>query len=72
MHSKIVRHILLICYVAIFCGSAYAQSHPVKLKFEHDGKEVSGRFRIIFYLDGTILEPPVTDVMKRLMCVLLV
>jgi hypothetical protein len=56
-----LKYLFIICCLGVLCNSVKAQNNQVRLKFNLNEKEVAGKFRIIFYIDGAETEPLVTN-----------
>ena len=57
MRARKFKYLISICCLVVFGPSIYAQTDQVRLRFKVDDKEVTGKFRIIFYIDGSTIEP---------------
>lgn len=51
--------LIFVCY-ATPVAPAGAQDGRVRVKFEVDGKEVSQKFKILLYVNGEVIEPPLS------------
>ena len=61
MRIKRFTSLIVICCLVGFCISAQGQANQIKIVFKVDEKEVIDKFKIIFYLDGSKIEPRVTN-----------
>jgi hypothetical protein len=59
MKVKLLISITLACCALLFSNTANAQTDPIKVQFEVDGKEVHQSFRIEISLNGLVLKPKI-------------
>jgi hypothetical protein len=53
----ILKILIVLCWAALFGGSAMGQSEMVKVKFEVDGQEIRQKFKITIYAGDETIEP---------------
>ena len=53
--------LIVVCCLVGFYASAQAQADQVKVIFKVDEREVVEKFKVIFYLGGSKIEPHVTN-----------
>jgi hypothetical protein len=61
MRLKQLTVLIVVCCSAMLTGPAGAQINSMKVKFEVDGKEVKQKFKVMLYIDGEAIEPPVSE-----------